>query len=222
MTRMAPSRLAAALCALAILALTAPASAQDRGRGSDEPDYGRFGFYMGGGVTYATDLYEDEIEDAFNTGFEVDVDDTWGANARIGVRLLSFFALELQYEWLDSYDIEVQNAGGGSEVDTQTLTANLKFYLPIQRFQPYLLAGVGYQRYELDSSFFNGTIRAKQDDYELAGRGGVGFDLYFTEHVVFYAEGFAVLSEAEIDIPLVADVDNLFYAGGQAGLLYRF
>ena len=183
-------------------------------------DYSRAGFYLGGGATYATDLYEDEVQD--QVGFNVDIDDSWGANARVGARFWRIVALELQYEWLDSYDIKIPNAGGRAKIDTQTATLNLKLYLPIKRFQPYVLGGVGYQRFELDGNFFNGTVQFKQDEYELAGRVGLGFDLYITKHLVFFAEASAVLSDAKIEIPVVADVDKLFYAGGQSGLMWRF
>ena len=181
------------------------------------PDYSRTGFYLAGGATYATDLYEDEVED--QVGFNVDIDDGWGANARVGARFWRIVALELQYEWLDSYDIKIPNAGGRAKVDTQTATLNLKLYLPIKRFQPYVLGGVGYQRFELEG---NSVIPFKQDEYELAGRLGLGFDLYITKHLVFFAEASAVLSDAEIQIPGLSDVDKLFYAGGQSGLMWRF
>jgi len=176
----------------------------------ESPDYSRTGFYLGGGATYATDLYEDEVED--QVGFNVDIDDGWGANARVGARFWRIVALELQYEWLDSYDIKIPGLLGRAKVDTQTATLNLKLYLPIKRFQPYVLGGVGYQRFELDGNFGSGVFATqfKQDEYELAGRLGLGFDLYITEHVVFFAEASAVLSEAEIQIPGLADVDKLF------------
>jgi opacity protein-like surface antigen len=212
-------RYATALAALTLLFLASPAHAEEQGVG---PDYSRTGFYVGGGVAYATDLYEDEIEDALNTGFDVDIEDTFGLDVRGGWRFLRFLAVELQYEWLDEYDIKVGNAGGKSKVDTQTVTANLKVYLPIKRFQPYVLGGIGFQRYEIEHNYFNGTIRLQQDDYDFAGRVGLGFDVYLTEHVVFYAEGSAVLSEAEIAIPIAGNIDNLFYAGFQGGVLWRF
>ena len=205
----------------ALASLLCASSAQ-----AESPDFSRAGFYLGGGLSYATDLYEDEIEDALNTGFGVDIDDTFGVNVRVGGRFFRFVALELQYEWLDSYDININNAGGRSRVDAQTFTGNLKLYLPIQRFQPYLLAGIGFQRYEIDNDYFNGTVRTQDDDIDLAGRLGLGFDAYLTEHVVFYAEGSAVLSDAEITLPPVIagsdSVDGLFYAGFQSGLLWRF
>lgn len=211
--------LAACTLLLTLLLLGSPAQARD---GGGSPDYNRHGFYVAAGVAYASDLYEDEIEDALNTGFDVNIDDTFGIDARVGARFAHFLALEIQYEWLDEYQIEIANAGGQAKVDTQTATANLKIYLPIQRFQPYVLGGIGFQRYEIRNNFFNGTVRLQQDDYELAGRLGVGFDLYLTEQLAFYAEGSAVLSEAEIRVPLLANVDNLFYAGFQGGLLWRF
>jgi len=222
MIRSFAPRYTAVFAALALLTLSSPVLAEQAGSDTEGPDFNRSGFYVGGGVTYATDLYEDEINDALNTGFDVDIDDTFGANARLGGRFFRFVALELQYEWLDTYDIKVANAGGKSEVDTQTLTANLKLYLPIKRFQPYILGGIGFQRYEIDNNYFNNTVRFKQDDIELAGRVGLGFDLYITKNVVFYAEGSAVLSDAKLDIPIAGSVDKLFYAGFQSGLLWRF
>lgn len=190
------------------------------------PDYGRAGFYIGGGFSYATDLYEGEIEDALPSGFQVDIDDNFGANARAGFRISSFFALELQYDWIDTYDITVTNAdvSGQSAIDVQTLTANVKLYLPIQRFHPYMLAGIGYQRYQIETSSSPETVRFESDDYVLAGRLGLGFDVYLTEHVLFYAEGSAVLSDATVNIPIdgAGEVDNLFYAGLNTGFLWRF
>jgi opacity protein-like surface antigen len=204
-------------CLLLLSPLTALTALADQ---DESPDYSRTGFYVGGGLTYATDLYEDEIQD--QVGFAVDIDDTFGANARAGARFFRFVGVELQYEWLDSYDIKIPNAGGKAKVDTQTATINLKLYLPIKRFQPYLLGGIGFQRYELDGNFFNGTVQFKQDEYEMAGRLGVGIDLYFTENVVFFFEGSAVLSDAEIKIPTISNVNNLFYAGVETGLMWRF
>ena len=190
------------------------------------PDYGRAGFYIGGGFSYATALYEGEIEDALPSGFQVDIDDNFGANARAGFRISSFFALELQYDWIDTYDITVTNAdvSGQSAIDVQTLTANVKLYLPIQRFHPYMLAGIGYQRYQIETSSSPETVRFESDDYVLAGRLGLGFDVYLTEHVLFYAEGSAVLSDATVNIPIdgAGEVDNLFYAGLNTGFLWRF
>lgn len=207
----------AAICAaFALLLCTTPAGAQ-------EHDYSRAGLYVGGGFSYATDLYEEEIEDALASGVSVDIEDSFGVNARMGARFFRFIALEIQYEWLDDYDIKIPSAGGLSNIGVHTLTGNLKVYLPIQRFQPYVLAGVGFQRYEIDSNYLSGAIISQDDDYVLAGRVGLGFDAYLTEHVVFYAEGSVVLSNASINLPQPAGtVDNLFYAGFQSGLIWRF
>ena len=205
--------------ALAVCMLLASAAYAER------PDYGRFGAYLGAGFSYSTDLYEDEIDDALGTGFSVDVDESVGANARLGLRLLSFAAIELQYEWLDTYDINIPNAGGQSSVDVQTLTANLKLFLPIRRFHPYLLAGIGYQNYELEHDYFNSSVVSQDEEIDLAGRLGLGFDVYLTESVVVFLEGSAVLSNAEVRLPSAvtsSTIDNLFYAGVQTGLLYRF
>lgn len=219
MLRLIYSRSTMVFAALTWLVCAGSAQAQ-------APDYSRAGFYIGGGFSYATDLYEDEIEGALPSGFKVDIDDNFGANARAGFRISSFFALELQYDWIDTYDITATDAdvSGQSAIDVQTLTANVKLYLPIQRFHPYMLAGIGYQRYQIETSSSPETVRLKNLDYVFAGRLGLGFDVYLTDHVLFYAEGAAVLSDATVNVPLegAGEVDNLFYAGLNTGFLWRF
>jgi len=191
-------------------------------------DFSRAGFYLGVGGSYTTDLYENEIEDAIAVpGVSVDVESTPGVNARAGLRFLKFLAVELQYEWLDEYDIDVSFAGlGGTlEVKQQTLTANLKIYpIPAWRLQPYILAGVGFQRFELDGSVAGGLFIASEDDTALAGRAGAGLDIYLTEHIVIFGEASVVFTDLEIGLPAAigSNVDNIFYVGGQAGLMWRF
>jgi opacity protein-like surface antigen len=180
-------------------------------------DFSRSGVYLGGGVSYGADLFSDEIEDAF--GLPVDIDDTVGANARVGFRLLSFLALEAQYEWLSEYDIKIAGINAAS-LEQHTFTGNLKFYLPIWRIQPYLLAGIGIEQFELKVSLpppFDFT----EKDTALAGRLGGGLELYVTENLALFAEGAAVLSDQKVSLP-GQDIEALHYASGQAGLLWRF
>jgi opacity protein-like surface antigen len=207
-----PVRPTSRLLCLALLGalLAAPASAGD---------YSRFGLYLGGGGSYGTDVFTDEIANSFNV--PVDVDDTFGANARVGLRLFAPLALELQYEWLSEYDIEILGFDAFS-LEQQALSANLKLYLPIWRVQPYLLAGVGFVHYELEDSVPGIDLSA--DDTVLAGRFGGGAEVYLTRHLALYGEGAVVLTAAEIDIdiPGVSDVKGLHYVSAQAGLIIRF
>jgi len=191
-------------------------------------DFSRTGFYLGAGGSYTTDLYEDEIDDAIDVpGVSVDIESTPGVNARAGLRFLKFLAVELQYEWLDQYDIDISYASlsGSLEVKQQTLTANLKIYpIPAWRFQPYILAGIGFQHFEIDGSIAGGLFTANEEETALAGRAGVGLDVYLTEHIVIYGEGSVVLTDLDLDLPAAvgSNIDNIFYVGGQAGLMWRF
>lgn len=188
-------------------------------------DFSRLGVYLGVGGTYATDLYEDEIEDSLN-GVKANVDPTGGVNARLGVRFLKVLALEAQYEWLSPYDVSLRVSGFGKlgtvEVEQHTLTGNLKLYLPIWRIQPYALAGIGLQRIDLNASGGLGGI--SDTETALAGRAGAGVEIYLSEHVVLYGEGAVVLTDEKLNVPsaLGKDIDHIFYAAGQAGLMWRF
>jgi opacity protein-like surface antigen len=189
-------------------------------------DFSRMGFYLGGGASYSTDLYEDNIEDAV-FGLKVDIEPTPGANARVGLRFLEFLGVEAQYEWLDEYDVDVAYLGfkGSAEVKQQTLTANLKIYpIPFWRIQPYILGGIGFQRFVFDGRIAGGLVTLEEKDTALAGRAGAGLDVYITEHIVIYGEGSVVFTDTKIDIPPAfgSDVDDIFTAGGQVGLMWRF
>jgi hypothetical protein len=124
----------------------------------DQDPFDRPGFYTGIGGSYQynvfnsriEDVIEDEVDDALpgaNSSF--DLDDSGGLNALLGYRVASWFALELQYEWVDEYDIKgsteipVPASGDLYSIEGHTLTANTKWIIPFWRIQPYLLLGGG-------------------------------------------------------------------------------
>jgi opacity protein-like surface antigen len=197
-------------CAL-LLALALP-------RAAAAGDFDRFGFYVGGGGSFATALWDEELEDEL--GVSVDVEDAWGANARAGLRILGALAVEAQYEWLDTYRVEVAGIDA-FDVESHVLTANLKLFLPFWRVQPYLLAGVGFADVQLDDALGLGI---SDSETSLAGRAALGLDVYLTKHIALYAEGGALVIDREIDtnVPGVGTVEPLFYTGAQLGVMFRF
>lgn len=212
---------------IAALALLTPGVAT-----ADDASPTRLGPYVTFSALYVTDLYEDELEDALSDSFgpiEVDIDDAWGFSARAGVRFLPFAALELQYDWLEEYAAEFDLPGVSGvrttiDVEQQSLTANLRLIAPIGRVQPYVLAGIGFARVELDGqAVLPGptVVEESSDDVVLAGRVAVGLELYLTDHVALAAEGLVLLTDEEIEIQ-GERVDHIFYAGGTLGLTYRF
>lgn len=218
--------LMAAVAALAPWLGSAAAHAQ-------APDYARSGFYVSASGLYITDLYEDEIENLTlgSLGVTAAIDPSFGFGVRVGGRFLRIVALELDYEWVDEYDIDLGLPGFGNvarvELQQQTFTANLRLFAPLGRFQPYVLAGIGFQRLgaKTRSTVPALNLSSVDDETVLAGRVGLGFDLYLTEQVALYSEGLVVLTNEEVDIvtPLgTQTVENIFYAGIRWGAKLRF
>jgi hypothetical protein len=182
-------------------------------------DYGREGGYVGLGGTYLfesfdTDDIEDDIEDGLAAaGFpgvnaSVDVDDTWGLNARLGGRFGSWFAMELVGDWFDEADVDVDLSGAGpgvsADVEAWAVTYNLKGYLLTGRVQPYVLAGGGYLDIDAD----------EVDAGDFTWRLGGGYDFYTTENIVLNLE-------AAYYVP-TGDVRDFDFITVGLGLLYRF
>ena len=203
-----------AVVVLASCLWAAPGVAEEED-GSDE-GFGHSGFYIGVNAALGFgNFYEDSIED--NTPLTVNVDDSWGLNARVGYRLTSFFALEANYEYMDEFSIEVK---GLPDVDqtTHTLTGNLKFLIPIWRFHPYLMLGAGGQYYD-----FKGSLADSIDDetWVFAARPAVGLDLYITRNFLLNVEGAGVIALSDFDDEL-SSIDTLPYVSLSAGLQWRF
>ncbi len=194
-----------------------------------EADWTRSGIYLAVAGVGATDLYEDELEDAIEDqvgpGVGIDIESTGGVSARVGVRFLTALAFEVHYEWISEYDVEL-NLGGPANigkvgVEHHTLTGNVRLNIPIGRVQPYVLAGLGFQRIETDATIAGLGIRDRDQSTSVAGRVGAGIEIYLTEHVALFGEGLVVLTNHEIDLGN-QDFDHIFYGGGAGGLTFRF
>jgi hypothetical protein len=136
----------------------------------------------------------------------------------LGYRMASFFATELQYEYIDSFQIDV-GSPAVSELDLtgHVMTLNLKLVLPTWRIQPYLLRHQG-------PSTLEGTCSAptsSRDEWVLAGRAGAGIVLP-DRHLILNGAT-TVLTADEVSSDFSAeDVGGLNYVAVQAGLQYRF
>lgn len=208
-----------ALFALALTSLLGGSTAQAE-------DFGRSGFYVGANAAYAFDLFQTEIYNAagFGTGpLPLDYSDSWGFNVRAGYRLLSFLAIEAQYEWMDGIDISLPNVAFLGTYEPDVLTANLKLILPTWRLQPYLLAGAGLASWSFVAAPNIPVGNVSGNGF--AFRGGAGIDIYLTEHLALNAEGTAVLNTADFNLPNTAAAtlqSNLYYFSLGGGLTYRF
>jgi opacity protein-like surface antigen len=201
--------------------------------GPDDEGFGHTGFYFGVGGAAGLELFEDSLEDIANDeGVDLDIEQSWAINARAGYRLASWVALELMYEYLDSFQIDVDSVDVGgppipvgttlADYSTHTGTLNLKLIVPTWRIQPYLLLGAGGQYFDLEASpLVQGTeLDFGDSGWAFAGRPGLGIDVYLTKHILLNAEASGVLSTSSPDT--VPDIGDLFYLSVGGGLQYRF
>ncbi|MEX2206249.1 MAG: outer membrane beta-barrel protein [Myxococcota bacterium] len=183
-----------------------------------DSEFGRPGPYIAVGATYGFNVLESAFDDVL--GDDVDVDDTWGGHARLGYRALSWLAVEAEYEYLDNFEVSVGDLRL-ADLQAQTLSANLRFIVPIQRFQPYLVLGAGATLFDLDDNQVPGL---EVDHSSFSGRIGLGFDVYVTRHIVLGVGAGAVLSTAEVEDEFFTgdSSGSLSYIAVYAGLAYRF
>jgi hypothetical protein len=212
---------------LLLLALPYAAFADEH---EDDDPFDRPGFYLGVGGSYQHNVFESAIEDAiddeFGVAVNVDLEDSGGVNAVAGYRVASFFAIELEYEWVSEYDVELSSVVGYS-IEGHTLTANTKWIIPFWRIQPYFLLGGGLA---ISDVSIDSTTKAFLDlaginlddgtNAKPAGRAGLGFDLYITENILVNTEVGVVLTT--LKEPDLDDLEDLNYMSIQAGLQYRF
>ncbi len=224
----------------ALLILSAPAQAF-----AGEGSFSRPGVYVGISGVYQKNVFENRLEDLLQDALSsvpvpvpvpvsatLSIEDSGGLGAVIGYRLASFFAAELQYEWVDEYSVSASVTGFDSGeifgLTGHTLTANTKFILPIWRIQPYALLGVGFSSWKADRGPLAPVLEGLDPDVDidsgkqfgLAGRAGVGVDLYITRNLLLNAQGQVVLTT--LKKPDLADIDGYNYLGFTAGLQYRF
>ena len=198
------------------------------GDGESSP-FGHPGFYIGAGGVYASDLFEGEIEDivedSFGVPVNVDVEESWGANGRIGYRLGSWIAAEIQYEWIDPFDVDLSAVGlpdGAASLEAQTVTLNGRLIAPIWRTQPYLLVGIGGAFYDVKDNIAGNILGGSSNRTGVAGRTGGGFDVYLTNSLVFNAEAAVLLTTEDFNTPAAGDVDDPYYLSVDVGFRYQF
>lgn len=186
-----------------------------------ENDFNRSGGYFGVNGVYGINLLSEELIDIVGGPSGVaSFGNSGGLNARLGARFAKILAVELQYEWMHGIDLNVVGVPIGT-FKPHSLTANLKLYLPISRFQPYLLAGAGVGFWKFES--IAPTLVPTRDTTGFAGRAGLGIDLMITDKIGLNAEGAGVLNTASFSFNgLDAISQNLYYFSVSGGLIYRF
>ena len=209
----------------------------------DDDPFDRPGFYAGVSGVYTYNFFDKQIEnfleDKLGQQGSVDIGNSGGVSARVGYRAASWFAAELQYEWIAPYDVDVSGdlGPGGStisgrlyDIEGHTVTVNTKWIIPFWRMQPYLLLGAGYSLYDVGRGPLAAPIETADVDIQIeggkqnafAGRAGLGLDLYLTDKIVLMTEATAMVTTKNFETPNQGAIDDLYYLAFSAGLQYRF
>lgn len=147
--------------------------------------------------------------------------DSWGLNARVGLRTARWLAIEGEWEWLegmDPYKI--------SQTTDWAATLNFRVY-PLTdrilngRIQPFVLIGAGMSSFRSLGDCIQFTpgvgCTAREDarNYGFASRWGIGVDTYITEAIAI-SIGASYLWSAG------TPVEDLSYVSLSWGVMYRF
>ena len=194
----------------AALAQSAPANAP-----TQDDDFDRKGFYVGialGGAVYTEvkDDLEKESLAALGYVIPVDVEAPPGLDTRVGYRFHPRLAGEVQFQWFPKAKIEFADVEA-LNLETLTLTGNVKGYVLTGRVQPFLLVGVGLMHFDVKDELGLG-LRAKGEGF--AARFGGGVDFYLNRNFLLALDTSYVLP--------TGDVDGLEHVSFSLGMQYRF
>jgi hypothetical protein len=145
-------------------------------------------YYVGAGLSYA-------LED-IKFG---DLDDSFGANAKIGCRAHNLLDLEFNFDWLREFKESGSHMVEGSPLDyyaemrIMTFMFTLKGYFPVpsDHMRLAVVAGGGLMHAKAKAGFNHQVLSGSFSDNEtdLCGKLGLAFDYYATPEISIGFEG---------------------------------
>jgi outer membrane beta-barrel protein len=167
------------LAAVGVLALVAaPAQAQVEGAGNE------LGVYGG-------ELFGDDLTDTAVSGRTPKLDDDFTYGVRYAYNLNKAFAVELGIGETPSSATEL--AGSDVDLDLTTFDVDAVWHFDLgSRVVPYVLAGVGYARANLDEPItgtVNGQAVSIDDDEGFTANAGVGAKFFVNDAFLVRLEG---------------------------------
>lgn len=183
-----------------IAAATASAAEDDAARRPFEPT----GLYIGAAGIALFDDFDDDLSLAALPIAKTDP--AFGAAGWVGHRLHRHFAVEGRFDWIDGFDVRLDNGHKGrphTDLEAWTLGIDGKLYLPLGRFQPFMKLGVGAIRAKLDGPDED-RLASDPSGEDFFVRIGGGVDFYVTRNVALVVSGERVIPVDELsDIPFM-------------------
>jgi hypothetical protein len=188
--------LAAFLAAGAVAMPPTAVAMQHMEHDDDDEDYDRNRVYFGVGPLYGIENFKlhhlSMSEPAAISDADPDVDQSYGAEARVGYRFHPHLAAELQGQYDGDFDVYADTRSPigkplAGSVRVISSTANLKVFMLRGPIQPYALGGLGILWADTDDEAAGADLPT--GDVEFAGRGGLGVDFYLSPALAITAEG---------------------------------
>lgn len=153
-----------------------------------EDDYGRPGAYLSGSGLIA--LAQDVAGTSLSAGGGFDV--------KLGYRITDWVAVDASLAWFEGMNGEAQGTALQTprtvKVSGLSFAVNGKFIVPLRRFQPYGVVGIGF----LDKGVVNEALSSRNStsNFDAAFRLGAGLDFYLTDRVYTM---FEIMSHSNTD-----------------------
>lgn len=161
------------------------------------------GAYIGIGGSFAIDDFNtDDFEDRA-VPIAVNIDDTWGANVKLGYHVNEFFAVEAVFDYWSSFEtseaiIFPTMRGAAStaefisqdgELDVMTFMLAGKFCWPGRAIEPYGIVGAGVMHSKWDRKLGGAGGSVSSSDTGGCAKVGVGIDYFLSDHWSLGLEG---------------------------------
>ncbi len=183
-------------------------------------------FYIGVGGSYAFEDYDvDELEnelEEFASDSDVDFDNTWGVNLKVGYHLKNWLSLEFDFDYLSAFEVdeEVDVLGVAvdldADVDVMTYMAVAKFTCVLEPVKPFVVVGGGIMDTDVDAkvSAIGYSDSDSESESDTCAKLGLGVDFFATSNVSIGLEGSYVRG--------FGDLDEVRYFNVTLGLGYHF
>ncbi len=156
------------------------------------------GVYIGIGGTYAVENFGDDAFQSGGAALELKIDDTWGANLKVGYHFSELFAIEFDFDWLSEFEADEKvfiigtpgtpvNVDGDLEVRTYMLVAKFSPDLDLgsKKVRPFGVVGLGVMDAEafVKATVVGITVPDSASDADPCVKLGLGLDYFATQNI---------------------------------------
>lgn len=166
------------------------------------------GFYVGAGGSYAVENFDDDDDD-FK---DINYDNSWGINAKVGYHLHELLDLEFNYDYLNKFEVDDSSTVLGTRFDVDIDVEVMTYMFTLKGFFP-----IASEKVKLSVVAAGGLMYAEAgSDNEIDGcaKLGLGLDYFLIQNFSAGIEGNYTLG--------FGDLDDIRYFNFTLGVAYHF